>query len=139
MKKPEASPYLIVFSLWLLVFSASSQIMIISPILPQIGEQLDIADTLLGTLVTAYSLMVGLFAVISGPISDRIGRRRILLMGTGIMVVSLVCHYLVVDYFSFLAVRVFSGMAGGISVGLPSPTSATASPTTSGDGRWGGS
>ena len=91
--------------------------MIISPILPQIGEQLGIADTLLGTLVTAYSLMVGLFAVISGPISDRIGRRRILLMGTGMMVVSLVCHYLVVDYFSFLAVRVFSGMAGGILSG----------------------
>jgi predicted MFS family arabinose efflux permease len=117
LKNQETSPYLVVFSLWLLVFSASSQIMIISPILPQIGEQLDIADTLLGTLVTAYSLMVGLFAVISGPISDRIGRRRILLVGTGIMVVSLVCHYLVVDYFSFLAVRVFSGVAGGILSG----------------------
>jgi predicted MFS family arabinose efflux permease len=38
-------------------------------------------------------------------------------MGTGMMVVSLVCHYLVVDYFSFLAVRVFSGMAGGILSG----------------------
>ncbi len=117
MKNRETSPYLIVFSLWLLVFSASSQIMIISPILPQIGEQLNIADTLLGTLVTAYSLMVGLFAVISGPISDRIGRRRILLMGTGIMAVSLVAHFLVVDYFSFLAVRVFSGVAGGILSG----------------------
>ncbi len=117
MKNQEASPNLIVFSLWLLVFSASSQIMIISPILPQIGEQLDIADTLLGTLVTAYSLMVGLFAVISGPISDRIGRRRILLIGTGIMAVSLVAHFLVVDYFSFLAVRVFSGVAGGILSG----------------------
>lgn len=117
MKNREASPYLIVFSLWLLVFSASSQIMIISPILPRIGEQLDIADTLLGTLVTAYSLMVGLFAVISGPISDRIGRRRILIVGTGIMVVSLVCHYFVVDYYSFLAVRVFSGVAGGILSG----------------------
>ena len=91
--------------------------MIISPILPQIGEQLDIADTLLGTLVTAYSLMVGVFAIISGPISDRIGRRRILIIGTGIMVVSLVCHYLVVDYFSFLAVRIFSGVAGGILSG----------------------
>lgn len=105
------------FSLWLLVFSASSQIMIISPILPQIGEQLQIADTLLGTLVTAYSLMVGFFAVISGPISDRIGRRRILLMGTGLMAVTLVCHYFVVDYFSFLAVRVFSGAAGGVLSG----------------------
>ena len=56
MNSRRASPFLIVFSLWLLVFSASSQIMIISPILPQIGEELSIPDTLLGTLVTAYSL-----------------------------------------------------------------------------------
>jgi len=111
------SPYLIVFTLWLLVFSASSQIMIISPILPQIGSDLDIADTLLGTLITAYSLMVGLFSIISGPISDRIGRRRILLVGAGIMTVSLACHFFIVDYVSFLAVRVFSGLAGGILSG----------------------
>ncbi len=117
MKRRQPSPYLIVFSLWLLVFSASSQIMIISPILPQIGQELGIADTLLGTLVTAYSLTLGLFALISGPISDRIGRRRILLMGAGIMVLSLTCHALVVDYYSFLSVRVFSGVAGGILSG----------------------
>ena len=48
MSRREPSPYLIVFSLWLLVFSASSQIMVISPILPQIGVELSIADTLLG-------------------------------------------------------------------------------------------
>lgn len=117
METRSPSPYLIVFSLWLLVFSASSQIMIISPILPQIGEDLGIADTLLGTLVTAYSLMVGIFAIISGPISDRMGRRRILLIGAGIMTLALVCHFLVVDYFTFLAVRIFAGVAGGILSG----------------------
>ena len=117
MNKRQASPYLIVFSLWLLVFSASSQIMIISPILPQIGEELSIADTLLGTLITAYSLMVGIFAIISGPISDRIGRRRILLIGAAIMTVSLAAHFFVADYVSFLAVRLFSGVGGGILSG----------------------
>ena len=91
--------------------------MIISPILPQIGEELNIPDTLLGTLISAYSLMVGLFAVISGPISDRIGRRRMLIWGTAVMTVALVCHALVDDYFSFLAVRVFAGIAGGILSG----------------------
>ncbi len=91
--------------------------MIISPILPQIGEELNIPDTLLGTLISAYSLMVGLFAVISGPISDRIGRRRMLIWGTAVMTVALVCHALVDDYFSFLAVRVFAGTAGGILSG----------------------
>jgi predicted MFS family arabinose efflux permease len=112
-----ASPGLIVFALWLLVFAASSQIMIISPILPQIGEELNIADAVLGTLVSAYALMVGVFAIISGPISDKIGRRRILLLGTGIMAIALVMHVLVVDYLSFLAVRVFAGVAGGVLSG----------------------
>jgi len=112
-----SSPGLIVFALWLLVFAASSQIMIISPILPRIGEELGIAESVLGTLVSAYSLMVGVFAIISGPISDKIGRRRILLLGTGIMTVALLLHHFVVGYYSFLAVRVFAGMAGGVLSG----------------------
>jgi len=111
------SPRLVVFALWLLVFSASSQIMIISPILPQIGRELGIGDAVLGTLVSAYSMMVGIFAVISGPISDRIGRRRILLLGTGTMTVALLFHGLVAGYLSFLAVRVFAGTAGGMLSG----------------------
>lgn len=91
--------------------------MIISPILPQIGDDLDIADAVLGTLVTAYSLMVGLFAILPGPVSDRIGRRRILLAGCGVMTVALASHGLVDSYWSFLGVRVFAGMAGGVLSG----------------------
>lgn len=91
--------------------------MIISPILPQIGDDLGIADAALGTLVSVYSLMVGIFAILSGPVSDRIGRRRILLIGCGTMTVALMLHTLVSDYASFLAVRVFAGVAGGILSG----------------------
>ncbi len=116
--RPRApSPYLIVFTLWLLVFSAASQIMIISPILPQIGTELGIPDAVLGTLVSAYSLFVGIFAVLAGPVSDKIGRRRILLLGAGTMTLALVLHAFVAGYASFLAVRVFAGMAGGILSG----------------------
>jgi len=113
----KSSPGVIVFALWLLVFSSASQIMIISPILPRIGEELTISDAVLGTLVSAYALMVGVFAIISGPISDKIGRRQILLWGTGVMTLALVLHGFVVDYYSFLAVRVFAGVAGGILSG----------------------
>ena len=91
--------------------------MIISPILPRIGEELDIAESVLGTLVSAYAIMVGTFAIISGPVSDKIGRRRILLLGSGIMTVALLLHHFVVGYYSFLAVRVSAGMAGGILSG----------------------
>ena len=117
MKIARPSPYLVVFALWLLVFSSASQIMIISPILPRIGEELGVADSVLGTLVSAYSLMVGVFAIVSGPISDRIGRRQILLLGTGIMTAALLLHGLVVDYWTFLAVRVCAGVAGGVLSG----------------------
>jgi predicted MFS family arabinose efflux permease len=111
------SPYLIVFTLWLLVFSSASQTMIISPILPQIGDQLGIPDAALGTLVSAYTLMVGLFAILAGPVSDKFGRRRILLLGCGTMTVALVLHGFVTSYTTFLAVRVFAGMAGGMLSG----------------------
>jgi predicted MFS family arabinose efflux permease len=112
-----SSPYLIVFTLWLLVFSSASQTMILSPILPMIGDQLDIADAVLGTLVSVYSIMVAIFAIIAGPISDKIGRRRILILGCGTMTVALVLHSFVTGYLSFIAVRIFAGSAGGILSG----------------------
>ena len=113
----QASPGVILFALWLLVFSASSQIMIITPILPQIGDELGIGQAALGTLVSAYAIMVGFFAIAAGPVSDKIGRRRILLLGTGVMTGALLLHHFVVGYYSFLAVRVAAGAAGGILSG----------------------
>lgn len=111
------APHLIVFTLWLLVFSSAGQTMIISPILPTIGDQLSIPDSVLGTLVSAYSLMVGIFAILAGPVSDKVGRRRILMLGCGAMTVALVLHFFVASYASFLLVRVLAGCAGGILSG----------------------
>lgn len=91
--------------------------MIIAPILPLIGDELGIPDAALGTLVSAYSLMVGVFAILAGPVSDRIGRRRILLLGCAGMTAALVLHIFAVDYFSFLFVRVLAGSAGGVLSG----------------------
>lgn len=111
------SPQLVVFTLWLLVFSSASQTMIISPILPRIGEELGIADSVLGTLVSVYSLMVGIFAILAGPVSDKMGRRRILILGAATMTVALALHGLVRGYTSFLAVRLLAGTAGGMLSG----------------------
>lgn len=110
-------PYVIVFTLWLLVFSSASQTMILSPILPRIGDELDIADALLGTLVSVYSIMVGIFAILAGPVSDKIGRRQILLLGCASMAVALILHGFVTGYYSFIMVRIFAGCAGGMLSG----------------------
>jgi len=91
--------------------------MIVTPILPLVGTALGIRESLLGTLVSAYSVMVGIFAVAAGPFSDRIGRRKILLIGTGTMTVALALHVLVTGYSSFIGVRILAGMAGGVLSG----------------------
>ncbi|MEX0648815.1 MAG: MFS transporter [Balneolaceae bacterium] len=117
MTDSKKQTFFILFSLWLLVFAVSSQIMIIAPILPRISEQLAVSEALLGTLVTAYAVMVGVCALITGPISDKVGRRKILLMGAGMMTLALLLHALVEDYISFLIVRGIAGAAGGILSG----------------------
>jgi predicted MFS family arabinose efflux permease len=113
----ESSPRTILFALWLLIFSASSQIIIMAPILPYIGEQLAMPERLQGLLITAYAVMVGIFAIIIGPISDKIGRRRILLIGTGAMAIALTLHGFAQTYQQLLVYRALAGVAGGILSG----------------------
>ncbi len=91
--------------------------MIMAPILPLVGDELGIKESVLGTLVSVYSLMVGVFAIVAGPFSDRLGRRTILLVGSGLMAVGLGLHSFVDSYASFLVVRILTGVAGGILSG----------------------
>ena len=117
MSKHTPHTYLILVALWLMVFSSSSQVIIIAPILPRIGEALAVSETLLGLLGTSYALMLSLFAVITGPISDKIGRRRILLIGCGFMAGALALHGLANSFWLLLTVRGLAGAAGGILSG----------------------
>lgn len=109
--------YLILAALWLMVFSASSQVMIVAPILPRIGEALHVQQSLLGTLVTAYAVMLSVFALITGPISDHIGRRAVLMVGSGSMAFALYLHGLADSYLTLLGARALAGAAGGMLSG----------------------
>lgn len=108
---------IIIFTLWLIIFASSSQFLIIAPILPQIGEELSISDSQLGWLVTSYALFLALFALLAGPVSDKIGRRRILVIGSISMFAALLLHAFVYDFISMLVVRALAGAAGGILTG----------------------
>ena len=103
-----------VFTLWLLVFAAGTQAMLVAPIIPQIAAQLGVEEARLGVLVTAYAVAVGAFALVTGPISDRVGRRTVLLVGTALMAVALALHGLADSYLSLVSVRALAGVAGGV-------------------------
>ncbi|MEM1054604.1 MAG: MFS transporter [Bacteroidota bacterium] len=104
-------------ALWLLVFTAASQTIIITPVLPVIGEALGVGVDVLGSLVSAYSWALAGAALVMGPISDRIGRRRVLLIGSGALAGALVLHGLANTFEMLLAARILAGICGGMLSG----------------------
>ena len=134
-----ARPRLALVTLWLLVFAAAGQIIVIAPILPRIGEQLGVEPGPLGLLITVYSVTLAVFTLVVGPVSDRFGRRRMILIGTAAMAAVLLLHGLATSFASLLILRALAGAAGGVLSGRPSPTSATRSRPTGGGGPTGGS
>ncbi|HUQ70902.1 MAG TPA: MFS transporter [Planctomycetaceae bacterium] len=72
------SPLLIIF---LTVFIDLLGFGIVLPLLPRYGEHFDAAGWQLGLLMASFSAMQFLFAPVWGRLSDRIGRRPVLLVG----------------------------------------------------------
>ena len=107
----------IVFALWLVLFTSSSQFLIVAPVLPRIGEALAVPEAHLGTLVTGYAAAVAFFAILAGPISDRFGRRLVLRVGSISMAIALLLHGIADTFELLLSLRVLAGMASGILSG----------------------
>lgn len=108
---------LTLFALWLVVFGSMSQVLIVAPILPRIGAQFGADAAALGWLLTAYALPISVSTLLAGPVSDRIGRRRILLIGSGALGVALLGHLLARDFAELMAARIIAGICGGLLSG----------------------
>ncbi len=101
-----------------MVFASSSQATIVAPIIPEIGNSLGIDESAQGVLISAYSIALSVFALIIGPISDRIGRFVVLALGTGCMSLVLGLHALADSYGALLALRIAAGACGGVLTGV---------------------
>ncbi len=85
---------------------------IILPILPFLGLAFHATPLGVGALLAIYSLMQFVFAPFWGHLSDRIGRRPVILASSALMAVSLVAFGLAPNYWVLLAARGFAGFAG---------------------------
>ena len=117
MAAPRSGPYVVLAALWILVFSVTSQVMMVAPILPRIARELRVPEFQLASLVTGYSVAVAVVALCMGPVSDRVGRRLMLLVGSVLMAVGLALHALPGGYGWLLLVRVLTGAGGGVLTG----------------------
>ncbi len=88
--------------------------------IPSIGNALSLSSSQLTSLLAALPISAGVAAALAGPLSDRFGRKNALLTGLGILGLSLIPHAIATHYPTLLILRIMTGIATGILMGLPS-------------------
>ncbi|MDC0434833.1 multidrug effflux MFS transporter [bacterium] len=79
LTKPAAPP------IWFLALCTAISVVgltILTPILPMMAESLGVSDAAVQSLLTAYLIAIAVGQLVCGPISDRFGRRPVMLVGT---------------------------------------------------------
>src|SRR2546427_10134720 len=76
-------PFILV-SLLLAAFAINLDTTIVNVALPTLVRELHASNTQLEWIVDAYNLMFAAFVLASGNISDRLGRKGVLLTGLGV-------------------------------------------------------
>lgn len=91
---------------------------ILIPILPTFGSKiLNISDFEIGIVVAVYSLMQFLFNPVLGKLSDRLGRRPIILVSLLSTAVSYIIFSFTDSFFLLLVSRILAGL-GGSNIGV---------------------
>ena len=83
------------------------------PALPEMGKYFGANEFLIGMTLTIFFLMFALSMVIFGPISDKYGRKPILIFGSGIFTLASVACVVAPDVYVMLAGRFFQGVGSG--------------------------
>ncbi len=93
------------------LFVIGTDTFLTAPLLPLLQREFDVSVSRSGWLVSAYALGYALFALIAGPISDRLDRRKVLLTGLiGFIVFTAACGG-TWDFWSLFAMRLLAGIA----------------------------
>jgi DHA1 family bicyclomycin/chloramphenicol resistance-like MFS transporter len=84
------------------------------PSLPTIAEEFQISALRVQQLITAYLLPFACFALLHGPLSDALGRRRMVLGGLALYAMGSIGCFFAPSFGALLACRVLQGIAAGV-------------------------
>jgi DHA1 family tetracycline resistance protein-like MFS transporter len=107
------SPRRALTTLFLIVFTDLVGFGIVIPLLPLYAEHYRPAPWVFGLLMATYSAMQFFFSPILGRLSDRVGRRPVLLISLTGSVIGFVMFALADSLFWLFASRLLAGIAGG--------------------------
>jgi DHA1 family tetracycline resistance protein-like MFS transporter len=108
---PSSRPRLAI--IWLTIFIDLVGFGIVMPVLPYYSQQFDVHGIGYGALVGGFSLMQFLSTALLGRLSDRIGRRPILLTTMVLNAAGYLLFAFAPSYWVLLIARLVSGFAGG--------------------------
>ena len=93
------------------LFVIGTDTFLTAPLLPLLQREFNVSVSRSGWLVSAYAIGYALFALIAGPISDRIDRRTVILTGLiGFTLTTAACGG-TWDFFSLFVCRLLAGIA----------------------------
>jgi multidrug resistance protein len=95
------------------LFLGVSDAQLIPPLLSSIAEDFEASPGNAGLIVTSYSVAAAAFALIAGPLSDRIGRKKVLIAGLMLFAASSYSTQHVTTLAALIAVRSITGLAAG--------------------------
>ncbi len=117
--------------LFLVMFLVMVGFGIIIPVLPFLAEEVGGTPTQLGLLMAVYSLMQLIFAPIWGRVSDRIGRKPVMLMGIFGLALSFFIMAIADSLWIMFAARIIGGILS--SANMPTTMAYVADITTEED------
>lgn len=106
---------IIITLLFLVFFLIGCDTFIISPLIPLISSSLKIKAGSGGYLVTSYSIFYVIFSPLLGPISDLIGRKKMIVIGMLIFAISSFATGMVTGFSVMLIVRGLAGVGAAFA------------------------
>jgi len=95
------------------LFLGVSDTQLVAPLLPLIALDLGTTPGHAGIIVTTYSLAAAAFALLVGPLSDRVGRKKILVSGLALFTIASFLTYHVSTFNALVILRTMTGLAAG--------------------------
>src|SRR5215831_9945758 len=95
------------------LFLGVSDTQLVAPLLPLIAQDLGTTPGHAGIIVTTYSLAAAAFALFVGPISDRVGRKKVLVSGLALFTSASFFTYHVSSFGALVILRALTGLSAG--------------------------
>lgn len=95
------------------LFLGVSDTQLVAPLLPLIAQDLGTTPGHAGIIVTTYSLAAAGLALLVGPLSDRVGRKKVLVSGLGLFTIASFLTYHVSSFDTLVILRAMTGFAAG--------------------------